>query len=208
MGWLFGYHTRRELIDHLVSGNGIKTLKHCCKGNNLWAVHEYVRTGDTEPTRYVALYLLRGGKHGDMWGYKDMDESMHPYYYNCPLSYLDGLSEPTGSAAEWRENVRKYHTRRSRKLYVGDMFRLYGLEYKVRMDNGTYGYTVERSSGYSQGDTFRLRRARMFDVVILERADSIAHPPHITDNPFREEEPLTNPLSDIAKEKYNEQLEA
>ena len=41
MGWLFGWNTRKELADHLISGNGVRTLKHCFKGNNLWAVQEY-----------------------------------------------------------------------------------------------------------------------------------------------------------------------
>lgn len=40
MGWLFGHYERRSLIEHLVNGNGLKTVKHCLVGNNLWCVHE------------------------------------------------------------------------------------------------------------------------------------------------------------------------
>ena len=37
------------------------------------------------------------------------DESMHPYYYTCPLSYLDLAPE---QSADWRAGVRAYHARR------------------------------------------------------------------------------------------------
>ena len=54
MGWLFGYYERRPLIEHLINGNGLKTVKHFLSGNNLWCVHEY------EGKRWACLYLLRG----------------------------------------------------------------------------------------------------------------------------------------------------
>jgi hypothetical protein len=34
---------------------------------------------------------------------------MHPYYYSCPLSYLDLAPE---QSADWRAGVRAYHVRR------------------------------------------------------------------------------------------------
>ena len=34
---------------------------------------------------------------------------MHPYYYTCPLSYLDLAPE---QSADWRAGVRAYHARR------------------------------------------------------------------------------------------------
>lgn len=108
MGWLFGWNTRRQLIDHLVHTNGVKTLKHCFKGNNMWAVQEGTKQ-DGSTIRFIALYLLRSSRDG--WGYKDMDESAGPYYYNCPPGYLDMVKdvEPIGYAKEWREKVRRYH---------------------------------------------------------------------------------------------------
>ena len=36
-----------------------------------------------------------------------MEESMHPYYYSCPLSYLELVPiDQYGGNAEWREGVR------------------------------------------------------------------------------------------------------
>ena len=36
---------------------------------------------------FVALYLISNSK-GE-WGYKDLDDSVGPYYFDCPLSYIE-----------------------------------------------------------------------------------------------------------------------
>lgn len=71
MGWLFSsnWPTRKDLIDHLCEGNGVKTLKRCFKGNNMWAVQQ-TEAGIT----FAVLYLMQPSKYG--WGYKDIDETM------------------------------------------------------------------------------------------------------------------------------------
>jgi hypothetical protein len=45
------------------------------------------------------------------WGYKLMDESMGPNYYDCPMQLLNMATEPTPGtyAAEWRAKVRAHH---------------------------------------------------------------------------------------------------
>jgi hypothetical protein len=55
----------------------------------------------------IALVCLLGYRSGEFM-YKDMDESMMPYYFNCPIRILDKLS-PTENkyATQWREKCRK-----------------------------------------------------------------------------------------------------
>ena len=104
MGWLFGWNTRKELVDHLCEGNGVKTLKRCFKGNNMWAVQQ-----TEDGLVFAVLYLIKGRNESrDGWGYKDVDETMGPYQHDFPVSWLDLLS-PCDSeyAVSWRENVRK-----------------------------------------------------------------------------------------------------
>lgn len=87
-----------------------RTVKYSVRGNVLWCVKEVGTESASEmqvTNRYIACYLLRA-QRGYGYGYKDMDEGMHPYYYNCPLSYLK-LATPTCEA--WRERVRMYHQR-------------------------------------------------------------------------------------------------
>jgi hypothetical protein len=96
---------------------------HCYRGGVysgvLWAVWERIFTKDGQtvrPTeRWITCDLLRFRKDFG-WGYKDMEESMHPYYYSCPLSYLELVPiDQYGGNAEWREGVRRYHALQAEK---------------------------------------------------------------------------------------------
>jgi len=117
MGW---YYTtgaaRRDIIKEIIeaherpNGGYFKTVRHCCSGNTLWTVHENkvcTKTGD-EISHWIGCYLLTRGT-GDGWGYKPMDESMGPYYYSCPLSYLK-MAPATNE--QWRTGVVSYWARR------------------------------------------------------------------------------------------------
>ena len=53
--------------------------------------------------------------------YKDMDESMQPFYYDCPVRLLDLLdrlapvTEPTSGAYKWRKACREHVTQQNEK---------------------------------------------------------------------------------------------
>jgi hypothetical protein len=122
MGWLFiNGCTRRQMIaertenwertsdDMLVKS---VCLAHCYRGGIysgvLWAVWERTFTKDGQTVRpverWITCDLLRYQK--DCWGYKDMEESMHPYFYSCPLSYLALVPiDHFGGNETWRELV-------------------------------------------------------------------------------------------------------
>lgn len=129
MGWLFGYYERRTLIEHLVNGNGVKTLKHFLSGNNLWCVHEH------DGQRWACLYLLRGSpkvKNDPYnWGYKDVCESMGPNEISFPYTWLDLLT-PTDSkyANEWRARV-KARGEKLQKATVGSKWQGYGHTFEI-----------------------------------------------------------------------------
>ena len=61
--------------------------------------------------RWITCDLIRC--HAGDWGYKDMQEAEHPYYYSCPQKYLDLVPiEQYGGHAEWRDEVRHRHQER------------------------------------------------------------------------------------------------
>lgn len=129
MGWLFvPGSNRRSMIKDRTSawersnddGTTIRTtcLAHCFRGNCfsgvLWSAFERTFSRDSEQTepeqRWIQCDLLQYSRSDDGWGYKDMDESMHPYYYSCPKKYLELVPLETYSGiAEWREQVHQYH---------------------------------------------------------------------------------------------------
>ena len=116
MGWLFTRQTQSQLIATLIqprSSNdaSAEVLEHHLAADVLWSL---VRLTPQKAWRYqinpgesrvfIRCDLLQFSPEG--WGYKAMEESMEPYYYSCPLHYLDLAPE---QSADWRAGVRQWH---------------------------------------------------------------------------------------------------
>ena len=84
-----------------------QTAKMKLVGDELYVVHEYVK--DNQVKRCIVVYCLVSDAEG--WGYKPIDECMHPYYYACPLSFLK--LAPVACQA-WRDGVKEYHAAKKR----------------------------------------------------------------------------------------------
>jgi hypothetical protein len=109
MGWYGDQCTRKQKVEHLLEPfNGQRCLRHCYRGNAykgvLWSVWE------SPAGNYIRCDLLH--YRDGMWMHKPMDESMGPFFYSCPLSYLKmaPVADPT-----WRECVVAYHNTRKEK---------------------------------------------------------------------------------------------
>ncbi|QVX40765.1 hypothetical protein J4H89_23560 (plasmid) [Ralstonia solanacearum] len=120
MSWYFFAPSRSALIQELIkpwstSRGACQVIAHTLRGNVLWSVVEVTAKGDGERNslpagqlpRYIRCDLLECSS--GTWGFKPLQEAMHPYYYSCPLSYLDMAPE---QSHEWRKGVRAYHARR------------------------------------------------------------------------------------------------
>lgn len=135
MGWTFvsNIHSRKDLIQYLnkrtysdpIDG---KCIKFCVRGNVLWSIWELFNKETQITKRFIGCDLMQnGGREG--WGYRDMEESCHPYYYTCPLSYFDlvplegsnieGIEEDSlNSIKTFREKCKQYQEeKRSPKLW-------------------------------------------------------------------------------------------
>lgn len=132
MGWYYPHGVnRKELIAQRVeswerdTGEMLVTstcLKHCYRGGVfsgvLWSVWERTFTKDGKevqpPQRWIGVDLLHC--YQGEWGYKPLEESMGPYYFSCPLSYLDLVPlDRYGGNPEWREAVVEHHRRQAEK---------------------------------------------------------------------------------------------
>lgn len=131
MGWLFPYHTstKASLVEDITkdittAGHIINATKSVRSG--LWMLV----TPKNLDKPIIVFYLME--KHGT-WGYKDMDESMHPYYYDCPLAWLD--KAPVANQA-WRDGV---HANLKKKIEMKEAAKkiVAGKTYKV---NGSWKY--------------------------------------------------------------------
>lgn len=57
------------------------------------------------------------------FGYKDMDESMVPYYYDCPVSILKLLDETDDeNSLSWRKGCYENHEEKSKKRKAANQF--------------------------------------------------------------------------------------
>ena len=116
MGWYYSRQTRDQLIRELIQPKEnerafSEVIAHALRDNVLWSVVRVTskQAGVSnlavgESTTFILCDLLQGS--GNEWGYKPLSESVHPYYYSCPLPYLDMAPE---KCREWREGVRAYH---------------------------------------------------------------------------------------------------
>jgi hypothetical protein len=149
MGWLFGWHTRKELAEHLLSNKSAfdRTIKHAWKGNNLWVVREVINKDGTAE-RFIALYMCKGNGRVEYdphnWGYKDMDETAGPSATSCPLSFLDMVPDPRiGYSTEWRARVRERAAKAAQKFTVGQRVKLYRREYTITEVLGRGKYRLD-----------------------------------------------------------------
>ena len=134
MGWLFrSGSTRKGLIAERIEGwerknpDGLVVtstcLAHCYRGGSfsgvLWSVWErtFAKDGnEAEPTqRWIQCDLLRCQRDYG-WGYKDIEESLGPYYFSCPKKYLAMVPiDQFGGNAEWRKQDALHHQRSAEK---------------------------------------------------------------------------------------------
>lgn len=119
MGWLFSHRSRRELIAALIQTDDTEnyqhvTLAYALRGIVLWSVVQSTPKDPAKAPRTAIHCTLMQGSGGS-WGYKAMDESVHPYYYSCPKRYLTMAPE---ICPEWREKVLVHHKRRNPRTGV------------------------------------------------------------------------------------------
>jgi hypothetical protein len=124
MGWLFTEGTDKKALVASINARrtagGMKILKSRLVGNHHW----YVAVGGNGKS-FIGLDLIK--IHRGEIGYKDMDESMGPYYYDCPESFIkiSPVDPEDKNSIAWREKVIAHHARKARSYEVG-MVIVYG----------------------------------------------------------------------------------
>lgn len=132
MGWLFCSPSRSDLIAHLkrdvATSTNLTPIDFSLAGNFLYALVDIHPTETRPAYKTILVFKLAGGNSGSpyyRWGYKDMDESMGPYSYTCPLKFLDASTCQSETAIAWREACRAEHAKKaliakgSKSLKVG-----------------------------------------------------------------------------------------
>jgi len=84
-------------------------------GNILWGLVELLSDNPNAGKKLIICYKLVNSKGG--WGYKPMDETMGPNFYDCPMTFLSNASEPLNEySKKWRAEVRKHYIEKCDKM--------------------------------------------------------------------------------------------
>lgn len=152
MGWSFACdpsHNKAACVAQLRSPNrfglGWELLRSSVVGNHHWYL---VKRPDGKTT--IGLDLLAGGGRGAGWGYKAMGEECGPFYYDCPLGYLNQVSDTDNTrATEWRLKVREHHAKKtSHQARAGQVVSYGGDTYTLIAPAGPRkGWVVDSSTG-------------------------------------------------------------
>ena len=118
MGWLFSHRSKEQLLRELLAASSTfsrdrEILAHSVVGNELWTVvkltlHVAGLINDNlkgDSFTFIKLDLL--DVSNGYWGSQSISESMGPYYYGCPLEFLDMAT--FGVNQVWREQLRQHH---------------------------------------------------------------------------------------------------
>lgn len=117
MGWTSYFAThykngkidKKAELDEMFSRNQ-KILKSQMVGSTYFAAVQDESTKET-----WAAIILTQMQNGEFF-YKDMDETVGPYNYNCPKAILKLLSPTENKLAnEWREKCYEYHKQQAEK---------------------------------------------------------------------------------------------
>jgi hypothetical protein len=89
---------------------GLRVLKSTIRLNAYYAAcQSYTEEGPLQTFAIICLIKWNpAARDGYLFAYKDQDEMMGPYKYDCPASILDLLGPPGNDyAAQWREQCRE-----------------------------------------------------------------------------------------------------
>ncbi|MAT51450.1 MAG: hypothetical protein CMK32_09740 [Porticoccaceae bacterium] len=109
----------------------------------------------------LGIVVVKLSKHTDEYGLhigtKPIDESSHPYYYDCPLRLLDKADPPVNDdAARWREEVRRRASARNRVRRIKDGERI-KLAAPLNYGFGSFD-TFEAATMFYRGHSTRVYR--------------------------------------------------
>lgn len=157
MGWVFLYDApnKSDVVADCTRGSDtIKCIRKTTVGYELWTVWHNIKTNE----KVIILFLL--AKQNGNWGYKNMSEAMHPYFYKCPLSFLN---EVPVSNQDWRNKVIDYHANQKgiKNISVGSVVKMRDSkpnEFRVTSLNPLLGVSCEN------GKTYKLIKARIVEI--------------------------------------------
>jgi len=126
MGRFGDYNTLDEVADEVAKGALQLWMDY--QDSIVWTVEMRTLTETGKEVPVICCCLFQGTM------YKPMDETEHPYYFRCPVWWLDRYPDPClGLSTQWREEVRKRQGSQSPNILEGPKKH----QYTLTRANGT-----------------------------------------------------------------------
>ncbi len=120
----------------------LKVLKSSMVGTVYYAAVEISRSGKVEEVFGVTGLTSVDNNDYYNFSYKDIDETMGGYSYDCPIGILNLLTDTENEyALEWRKKCRERHEEKKLKKAKRNKL-VENRKYKVKLYDGTEKYLV------------------------------------------------------------------
>jgi hypothetical protein len=180
MGYIVYRATRDQAVhDELANvGASSTVLAHRAIGNRLWFLAQ-TRSGEHAGRKWIGLTLI-DSRRGQV-AVKCMDETVGPYYFDCPLAFIDRADAPVGPhAGPWREKVKAFHANRTaRRAAIRQGLRVMydGQVYELCRSLGRRGWEVLSEDGV----ILRMKARQLWQATLLPEPGVASKPGQATE---------------------------
>lgn len=140
-----------------------QVLKTSSYGNQFWILRKIQIEG--KELFVTADVFLMSHKDG-MTYYKEINIACGPYYYHCPLTWLEMITVVGDSIDNWKDSVRKYWAKKEIEIVPGMNLNFQNNSYEVIEKYTSHFWTVRRSDG----KLFKMKNQFIKDSIVWESA--------------------------------------
>lgn len=158
MGWTGVYKsladTKKMILDEMnFAGSKYRSevLKNATYGREFWILRK-LTVLETGLEFITATFVFISHNKGETT-YKEIDIDTHPYYYNCPSSWLDLIAPQGDMGREWLETARNVLNRKNLEIVSGMKFNFNNAEYTTVEKYSSHFWRVRRNDGM----TFKIK---------------------------------------------------
>ena len=163
------------MFNHEGATKKYEVLKSAMKGSVYYAAVKSTVKADGTSSVFAVVCLTSTNKRS--WynfGYKDMDETVNPFYYDCPKSILELLTEPYNDyAREWREicwaNINKPKNTLA-SVKIGDVIEFNNGFETIRVRKMAPAYQFKTPWFYREDNNTYVKKSRIKDWTLVESA--------------------------------------
>ena len=170
MGWTGVYmdmaSTKKMILKDMdfTGSKGIyKVVGHANGKGGMWVLQEIVFFGELPVTPFITATFVKMDHRKGETTYKEINIDCHPYYYDCPKSWLTRIQPQGEMGMDWLAKAQDYANRMKMEIKAGMHFK-----YNWRDWTTEYKYSSQKwACRTSQGELYLVRNAYIKENMSL-----------------------------------------